>query len=115
MVKRGYSAEARRKEKLTREGWLVFRVSGSIGPIDLVAIRPFPHSTLFEVRLEQIKSTKDKIYYFDKQARSEWTRLWDYVKQGIEECYFVILFSRRRKWKIVRVGSERPPTKIECE
>ena len=112
VVKKGYWAEADRKKMLEKEGWIVFRVSGSIGAMDLIAIKPFT-STLYEVRLEQVKSVRSNTYYFDERAKDEWRRLYEFKKSGII-CKFVILFKvkGRRVWKEFKLTSENPPKKL---
>ena len=89
VVKRGYRAEKRRMDELRKEGWVVFRVSGSIGYIDILAFRE--KGKKFEILLEQVKSTKSHVFYFDKRSLDEFTRLL-YIQGKLPSltCNFVI-------------------------
>ena len=58
MVKAGYYAERKRIKEMEKAGWCGFRVSGSIGPNDIVFVRRNPFTKELEIRIEQIKSTR---------------------------------------------------------
>ncbi len=111
MVKQGYSAEYERKKQLEKNGCIVFRVSGSVGEADLVVIKKFKsvvHPKVFEVWLEQIKSTKKNVFYFDEKSKDEWKRL----RNCVLDSYFVVKFRRGRGrrvlWKKIKVCDKRP-------
>jgi len=117
MVKPGYYAEKRRIDEMKKNGWTGFRVSGSIGPNDIVFVRRNPFTKELEVRIEQIKSTKKNKFYFDKRAKSEWNRLYEISKKLNIPCYFVIYYIGKRKKEIIKIDkpfiSERKPTEHE--
>ena len=95
---------------LEKVGYRVYRVSGSIGAGDLLAVRK--EGKGYEVFIEQVKSVKGKVFYFDKRARKEWRRL---LLEGIPS-YFVIRFNHKNKiyWRRVKVKGD-PPKKITLE
>lgn len=107
MVKRGWKAENERKKILEEDSWHCTRNSGSIGASDLVAIRKvnyrvdFPRNT-FEVRYEQVKSVRGKIFYFNKRSKSELERLKEIQKKFGITCFFSIKF-KRYGWKIIDI------------
>ena len=111
MAKKGYKAEYERKRMLEKVGYRVYRVSGSIGAGDLLAVRKKERGC-YEVFIEQVKSVKGGVFYFDKKARNEWQRL---RREGIPS-YFVVRFNRKNKvhWRVVWVDGD-PPKKITLE
>jgi len=115
-MKRGYVSEVKRKRMLESDGWLVFRVSGSIGYLDLLAIKK--HSINFIVRFEQVKSTKKKAFYFDEKSKSEWNRLRDVSKAYGIPAFFEIEFKTGKGlanlWAELRVNG-KCPKKVELE
>jgi len=101
-MKKGYLAERERQIQLEKEGWHVTRNSGSIGASDLIAVRSATE-TLFDVRYEQVKSTKDKTFYFDKRTKDEIRRLF-YMQTRLRiPCYLSIKF-KRRGWLIININ-----------
>lgn len=104
MVKPGYYAERKRIKEMEKAGWCGFRVSGSIGPNDIVFVRRNPFTGELEIRIEQIKSTKKNKFYFDKRAKSEWNRLYEISKKLNIPCYFVIYYIGKRKKEIIKIG-----------
>ena len=105
-MKRGYVAEHERQKQLEKIGYRVFRVSGSIGAGDLLAVMKRERGC-YEVFIEQVKSVRGKVFYFDKKAKSEWERL----KKEEVDAFFVVRYSYKRRvyWRIVKV--EGPPPK----
>jgi len=109
-MKRGYKAEKERKDYLEKQGYIVYRVSGSMGAEDLIVLKRTSNhpSGLFRVWLEQVKSTKKKVFYFNARSIDEWNRL----SSTDLEAYFVIKFrrgiGRKPVWKMVKVNRERP-------
>jgi len=125
MAKRGYKAEYERKRMLEREGYNVYRVSGSIGAGDLLAVKRVRSITIyaqkyplwkesagFSVFIEQVKSVRGRVFYFDRKAKDEWRRL---LREGIPS-YFVVRFNHKNKvyWRRVKVQGE-PPKKLVLE
>jgi len=102
MAKKGYEAEAQFKKMLEQDGWLVFRVSGSIGAGDLIAMRAFRN------KIYQIKSTINDVFYFDKNSRDEIERLFDIEAEYGIPCYLAIQFrqgkGKKNEWVVKRVG-----------
>lgn len=112
-MKKGYKEEKERKEWLEEAGWTVYRVSGSIGEADLLAIRlvsakiPYYNiESLFEIRLEQVKSVRGNTFYFNNQSKKEWKGLYRLYKKLKVPCFFAIKF-KRKGWKIVQVKTPR--------
>ena len=106
-MKRGYVAEHERQKQLEKIGYRVFRVSGSIGAGDLLAVMKKERRGCYEVFIEQVKSVRGNIFYFDRKAKDEWERL---AKEEVD-AFFVVRYSYKRKvyWRIVKV--EGPPPK----
>ncbi len=118
MAKKGYEAEAEFKKKLENMGWLVMRVSGSIGAGDLVAMSASSN------KIYQIKSTTSNVFYFDKQTKSEVERLFDIEATYGIPCYLAIKFKRGkgrkgvwviRKVSEVGLNNNYKPIKYEVE
>ena len=101
MVKLGYDAERERQLQLQSEGYHVVRCSGSIGALDLVCIKYIDIG--FVVFYEQVKSTKDKTFYFNKQSRWELERLKEIESKFHIPCFFSIKF-KRKGWKFMDVN-----------
>ena len=103
MVKLGYEAERERQLQLQAEGFHVVRCSGSIGAMDLISTKSIDSTYgQYDISYEQVKSTKDKTFYFDKQSRWELERLKEIESKFHIPCYFVIKF-KRKGWIIKRV------------
>lgn len=102
-MKKGYIAEKIRVKKLAEKGWFVKRVSGSIGAEDIVAVRKV--NNFFDVRLEQVKSTKNRFFYIDERTKSEVERLTNTKKEYGIPCFVSFSFKcdYKRKWKIFDV------------
>lgn len=96
MVKLGWVAEHERQLQLQSEGYHVVRCSGSIGALDLVCIKYLDGA--FVAFYEQVKSTKDKTFYFNKQSRWELERLKEIESKFHIPCFFSIKF-KRKGWK----------------
>lgn len=114
-MKLGYKPERERQLILQLEGWHVVRCSGSIGALDLVCVKKIDN--FFEVRYEQVKSVKGKIFYFNKQSKWELERLKEIVKKFHIPCFFSIKF-KRYGWKILDVNNLNGKTikfKEKCE
>jgi Holliday junction resolvase len=66
-VSRGHDRERRIRDQLTDEGWIVIRAAGSLGPVDLVALR-----SGFRPRIIEVKSThRGPFHSFGPQERRE--------------------------------------------
>ena len=100
MVKLGYETERERQLQLQAQGWHVVRCSGSIGALDLVCIKSI--AGVFSAFYEQVKSTKDKTFYFDKQSKWELERLTEIENTFHIPCFFSIKF-KRKGWMILSV------------
>ena len=103
MAKRGWVAENFHRKFLERNGWLTFRVSGSVGAADIIAIKEIFSSDepLFKVELHQVKSLKGKVFYFDKNSCSEWERLNKIQESKNIPSWFYIYFRMGRGRKII--------------
>lgn len=108
MAKKGYKAEYERKRMLEKVGYRVYRVSGSIGAGDLLVVRKKERGC-YEVFIEQVKSVRSNIFYFDRKSKDEWRRL---LLEDIPS-YFVIRFNHKNRvyWRRVKVKGD-PPKKI---
>jgi Holliday junction resolvase len=100
MAKKGWTTEHERQLQLQSEGYHVVRCSGSIGALDLVCIKHIDIG--FVVFYEQVKSTKDKTFYFNKQSRWELERLKEIESKFHIPCFFSIKF-KRKGWKFINV------------
>lgn len=74
-MSRGHDRERAVKEQLEQEGWVVIRAAGSLGGIDLAAVRVCllaePYLRVSEVRLIEVKSTAGGPYErFGPQERA---------------------------------------------
>lgn len=107
MSKKGYNAERERQLKLQEDGWFVLRVSGSIGAMDLIAIKRNINNQI-EVRIEQIKSTRGKAFYFYKQSKWELERLKEIYKTHKIDCYFEIKFKNKgwAEWHVNNLNGQ---------
>jgi Holliday junction resolvase len=63
-VSRGHDRERRVRHLLEGDGWTVVRSAGSLGPVDLVALRRDQHPLLVEV-----KSTLEPYQHFRREDR----------------------------------------------
>lgn len=106
-MKRGYVSERVRTLYHNKfENRIAFRVSGSIGAMDLIVVEYVPLFGMYKVWLEQVKSVKGEYFYFDKRAIDEWNRL----KKIPIPSYFVInfRFGNRYHWKSLKVRGRCP-------
>jgi len=101
-MKKGYIPERERKLELEKDNYFVLRVSGSIGAGDIIAIKYSFVDQLFLVRYEQVKSTSKKVFYFNKQSRSELKRLMEIEEKYKIPCFFSIKF-KNNNWLIIEV------------
>jgi Holliday junction resolvase-like predicted endonuclease len=97
MVKKGYGAEASRRDYLQKQGWLVFRVSGSIGPIDLVAFKP--NNNNFDVRLEQVKYCSQDKYRPSRRDVNEMLRCLLIQSEYKVPVFWVVKYKGRKDWE----------------
>lgn len=101
---------------MQKEGRIVFRVSGSIGAMDLICLKRLNVMygegdwgyNAFGLSLEQVKGTKGDVFYFDKRSKDEWARLYDFTMQGVK-CVFQIWLGKPRKWVVLEVRNKEPP------
>jgi len=114
MVKLGYEAERERQLQLQADGFHVVRCSGSIGALDLVCIRCKDDIwDVYDVMYEQVKSTKDKTFYFDEQSKWELERLKEIENKFRIPCFFSIKF-KRKGWRVFNVKDiEGKPIKFK--
>lgn len=104
-MKLGYYGERQRLLNLQKRGFVVFRVSGSVGPMDLICL--YPEENKFKVHLEQVKTTRSKIFRFNSQSKYEWNRLLKIKEDYNINSQFSILF-KNKGWKFVSVEGECP-------
>jgi len=101
--------------RLRAKGKLVWRTSGSVGAHDLMVVSKKTHKVEM---LIQAKSLKSKVYYFDKRAIYEWTRLFEIFKETGIKSVFWFGFRRGAGKKIrevvIEVKSPTPPKKVIC-
>lgn len=97
MAKKGYRTERERQLVLEKEGYHVLRVSGSIGAMDLIAVKQEISS--FIVFYEQVKSTKKDTFYFNERSRDELRRLKEIKKRYGIPCKWSVKF-KRKGWKV---------------
>jgi len=96
MGSKGIDAERERKERLEKLGFFVSRSPGSLDCWDIFAVKNG------QTRLEQVKKTREKTFYFSKESKEQLAALkLIQAKYGIE-CYFAIKFVRRG-WLCIRV------------
>jgi Holliday junction resolvase len=99
---RGTTRERQARKRLEADGWVVVRAAGSLGPVDLVAMR-CGHTP----RFVQVKSDRDGPYKnFGPAAREELARL---AAQAGAEAYLLWwpprsepVFSGPHEWPAVR-------------
>jgi Holliday junction resolvase len=65
MSARGHNRERQVRKLLEADGWIVVRSAGSLGPVDLVALKPD------RVLLIEVKSTIQPYQHFRKPERAE--------------------------------------------
>ena len=114
-MKQGWKSEHERQLQLQSEGWNVVRCSGSIGALDLVAVKYVGDNTynIFQVRYEQVKKTRGKTFYFNEESKDELRRLKEITEKFNIPCFFVIKFTYKG-WKILNVKEiEGSPIKFE--
>jgi len=106
-MKRGYRAEDVRRRLLREKGWFVSRVSGSIGPADLLLMKQdktLNHINNFQVILEQVKQVTGKPkFYFNEDSMYELTRLLEIEEEfGIPTrfAFYLNKNNGRRIWKV---------------
>lgn len=110
-MKKGYITESIRREILEKDGYICFRVSGSIGGADLIAIKKMDNT--YDIRLEQIKKSSKPYFYFNERSKSEWEYLRKIKEKTGIKCFFIFRMKSngRYAWGELEVSS-RPPKKI---
>jgi Holliday junction resolvase len=104
VVKKGYATEHEREKYLKDLGWFTLRSSGSMGPIDIVAIKCVDEEKrLFEVRLEQVKHCSREKYIPSRHDINEMIRCAVINKFHNIPVFWVVKYKGSREWEEIDV------------
>jgi len=100
------------RDKLERGGWVCLLAPGSLGAVDLVAVRRIrSHPFLFLASAFQVKETRGSTLYVDA---GEVRRLEEFERRTRIPTFLVVKFKRVRGRRLVWRVAE-PACKITCE
>ena len=122
----GANFERKLRDKLRKEGWLVFRSAGS-HVADLIALKVIrkligglPNVTVEHITIDhqiiEVKTTnKNRVKTnINKQSKEQFDMLNDFAKQGFNVYYYVWFKGKRLDWKKFKLPLEPYPV-FKCE
>lgn len=100
----GANYERKLRDKLRKEGWIVFRSAGS-HVADIIALKPNEHMIV------EVKSTSKDRYKtsLNQKTKEQFDLLNAYAKQGFDVYYYIWWKGKRTDWQIYQLPLEPYP------